>query len=265
VFDKVDELQERVKQGTTLSTIIQMYDDLNLLCRRIRKKVEAQLRKFKVGNVPWSPEIQRLMDERKLWTNVIKWYKGIRISKKKIYRQMKRLGIVDAFHINLLEAQLKRNQAQTEWLAAIKKSPDLRRDWLKSLSEARAAKNKTEPESELKHLKQREKQREEARRRKTITGKGADKAKTTKLYYSELDPVTGEVVANVECIDKDSMDAACIKENKTRMTRALRSPFAKSPLLEDFGYLADTEAAQAVLDGTYDPPAGIDPYAKLLL
>jgi hypothetical protein len=38
-----------------------------------------------------------------------------------------------------------------------------------------------------------------------------------------------------------------------------------SPLVDDFGYLADTPAADQVLNGTYQPPDGTDYYARLLL
>jgi hypothetical protein len=38
-----------------------------------------------------------------------------------------------------------------------------------------------------------------------------------------------------------------------------------SPLVEDFRYLADTTAAEQVLNRTYQPPDGTDCYTKLLL
>ena len=34
-----------------------------------------------------------------------------------------------------------------------------------------------------------------------------------------------------------------------------------SPLLSDLGYLADTPAAQEIIDGRYHPPLGTDSYA----
>ncbi len=37
------------------------------------------------------------------------------------------------------------------------------------------------------------------------------------------------------------------------------------PLVTDLGYLADTDAAKHILDGTYDIPADLDPYAALLI
>ena len=42
------------------------------------------------------------------------------------------------------------------------------------------------------------------------------------------------------------------------------TPFMTSPLVNDFGYLTLGPATQAVLDGTYVPPAGTDIYARKL-
>ena len=265
VFDKLDDLSALVETHAPLSAIITLYDEIALSTRRIRKKVEEQLRKLHMGKHPWSPDIQLWMDTRKLWTNVIKLRLRMKISKKKIRRQMKRLDITDALEVTLREAQIRRDSAQKEWLTAIKNAPDLRKTWLESLSQARAEKNGTTAEAELKQLKHKEKQRDAARRRRAITGKGSDKAKTTKMFYSVLDPATGEVLSKVECNDQDTMGQAGVRENETRMTRALQSCFSQSPLLDDFGNLADTDAADAVLAGTYDPPPGINQFAKRLL
>jgi hypothetical protein len=44
------------------------------------------------------------------------------------------------------------------------------------------------------------------------------------------------------------------------------APIIQDPHLhQDFGYLADTDAVDWVLCGTYNYPANMDPYTKLLL
>ena len=51
-----------------------------------------------------------------------------------------------------------------------------------------------------------------------------------------------------------------------RYKMAQGAPLIQDPRLhQDFGYLADTDAADRVLCGTYDYPADMDPYTKLLL
>jgi hypothetical protein len=66
------------------------------------------------------------MDTRKLWTNIVKLKKGVKISKKKIQRQLKRLGLsTSVLKGTLLEAQQQANQVRKEWLAAVKQAPNL--------------------------------------------------------------------------------------------------------------------------------------------
>jgi hypothetical protein len=59
---------------------------------------------------------------------------------------------------------------------------------------------------------------------------------TTKLYFT-CDGV------QTECMDKLSMEDACIAENTTRFSQAESTPPMTEALVTDVGYLADTEAA----------------------
>jgi hypothetical protein len=76
-------------------------------------------------------------------------------------------------------------------------------------------------------------------------------ASTTKLYFT-CDGV------RTECTDKLSMEDACIAENTAWFSQVESTPPVTEPLVTDLGYLADTEAAQLILDGTYDIPADLD-------
>jgi len=51
-------------------------------------------------------------------------------------------------------------------------------------------------------------------------------------------------------------------EGESRFTQTYGTPFTISPLIEDFGFLAETPQADAVLQGTYVPAENVDPYAK---
>ncbi len=54
-------------------------------------------------------------------------------------------------------------------------------------------------------------------------------------------------------------------ENEDRFSQSEDTSFMISPLLDDFGYLANTESADQVLQGTYVTPPNTDKYASLLL
>ena len=45
-------------------------------------------------------------------------------------------------------------------------------------------------------------------------------------------------------ITKDDIEDACIRENTQRFSQSANTPFMQPPLVNDFGYLAETEAAE---------------------
>ena len=69
----------------------------------------------------------------------------------------------------------------------------------------------------------------------------------------------------VERTLREDIEAGCQWENSRRFSQTSSTPFMTSPLLEDFGYLAQGPAAVAVLDGSYVPPPGTDIHAQKLL
>jgi hypothetical protein len=124
---------------------------------------------------------------------------------------------------------------------------------LHSLATSTAKKNGTSCDHELKQLTWVEGQKTQALNVKRMLKKLGDPS-TTKLYFT-CDGVW------TECTDKLSMEDACIPENTARFSQAESTPPMTEPLVTDLGYLADTEAAQRILDGTYDIPADLDTYA----
>jgi hypothetical protein len=59
-------------------------------------------------------------------------------------------------------------------------------------------------------------------------------------------------------------DAIFLEVHGTRYTLAQEAPICNGKLFEDFGYLANTPAFRAVLDGTYLPPLDSDTATKEL-
>ena len=53
---------------------------------------------------------------------------------------------------------------------------------------------------------------------------------------------------------KDEIEARCTWENSRRFLQISATPVMTSPLVDDFGYLAQGPATSAVLDGSYVPP-----------
>jgi hypothetical protein len=60
------------------------------------------------------------------------------------------------------------------------------------------------------------------------------------------------------------MEQGCMTQNKERISQSEGTPFLEYPLLDAFGQMDDTQAAQDVLNGTYVPPGDTDPYVLQL-
>ncbi len=88
--------------------------------------------------------------------------------------------------------------------------------------------------------------------------KKLDRNATTKVF------ITTDRI-HKECSDKTSMEDACITENSSRFSQAESTPLMIEPLVSDIGYLADTDAAESILEGTYKIPDDLDPYAVNLI
>ena len=54
-----------------------------------------------------------------------------------------------------------------------------------------------------------------------------------------------------ECVSPDDITDALLEANEAKYRQCDASPFLQQPLLSTFGYLGDTPAAEAVLNGTY--------------
>jgi hypothetical protein len=61
---------------------------------------------------------------------------------------------------------------------------------------------------------------------------------------------------------KPELEKSLIKENNGRFGQTKDTPFMTPPLLDDFGYLADTPAAKEVQLGTYNIPPSVNKYTK---
>ena len=75
----------------------------------------------------------------------------------------------------------------------------------------------------------------------------------TKLYYTKNNIRT-------ECSTKVTMENACISENIGRFSQTNDTLPMNDSLIADLGYLAETNAKDHILDGSYVPSTGTNQY-----
>jgi hypothetical protein len=106
--------------------------------------------------------------------------------------------------------------------------------------------NKSIPAKECKAHKHFEYQCKQTCNMKCIQHKSG-KGSVKKLYY------TGNNV-RTDCLMNITMESACISENTGQVSQTSDTPPTDETLMEDIGCVADKNAKQHILDGTYAPP-----------
>ena len=257
VVNKAAALRTMVSNNAPVEQIAQAHEELYYLNLDIREAAAEGIRKKRMGKVEWSPQYQLLRDRRHFWTMLIKKLKRVRMNKRFLLRLMKRACIKGSLDVTLDEAQEKRNEAHRLCLEAKKLAPQWCKSHLQGLADALAEFHQQLPAQVLKNLRHRETIRRKAQRVKALS-KNQKGPKYTSLFHT----VDG---TRIECSDKVSMEKACTAESLLRYTRCHSSPFYKEPLLSALGVLADTEAAEQILQGSFEVPPELDPHTKAII
>ena len=161
---KIDALTKMIKRRRPdKPRIRRLYHEIVLTNRKIRYRAKKEMRLNKQGGVPWSPEVQDIMNRKKLWASVMKLKLNLSVSHKRIQRLMKRCKNTDAWTVPLATAKDRLWKAKKDWWQVQKDAYELRRTFLDKLAEAKAKISGSSAAKELRKLKHREKQREDAR------------------------------------------------------------------------------------------------------
>jgi hypothetical protein len=65
-----------------------------------------------------------------------------------------------------------------------------------------------------------------------------------------------------ECLKQDTIVQACAVSNYKRQTQSASTPFLCQPLVSQIGYLAEKDASNQILAGTFQVPQNIDQYTR---
>ena len=263
VFADNDRLTKLSQDQAPTAEIQKAYESLFRKNKQCREAAAKRCRRKKMGHIPWSPGLRRIRQEMILWALVVRKKKDLSMSSTKIRLYMKKLGNIDAFQITLGEAQRRMDGSRVKWKEAKPKAAGWRRDHLEGLAEALAREKNTKKSSMLKALRQNERSRQQARRIRRLNKKTKG-SKVTRMFQTKILPGS-DAPQRIVCEDPESMGAAGVEENEARFTRSLYTDFMQAPLLQDIGPLADTPAATAILNGTYEIPTTTGPFARLLI
>ena len=218
-----------------------------------------------MGGDDWSPRYQQARDEVKMWSMLEKRLNGQITSSKELHRVRTRLGNPkEAFNCSLEQAREGKKKAHRRRKKEKKECASSRTTWMEQLGEARAAAGQSKAAKEIERIQREEKQRIIGRRLKSFRGKGYNGGMTAIIGPSDL-PQQSQRQDWVQHDTQEDIEKVCAWENERRFRQTSDTPFMIPPLVNEVGYLGNTEAAESILAGTYTPPPGTDKYAAKLI
>ena len=218
---------------------------------------EKKCRHIYRGTVPWSPDLARAYTVAYYWRKSLHHKQGRKVKTRFLRRLRRKVGIeYTPMTADQISAKL---QLAYEELAIVKQEALSRRQtFAEQLIESYEQAGYPNAAKIVEQLLKHERDRRDFAIIRHLTGKAA---KGSVSFVQERDD---EGVLH-DCRTKEAIEEACLRENDQRFRLASDTPMLQEPLISDFGPYGVTEAAQQVLDGTYVPPEGTDPYFTALL
>jgi hypothetical protein len=213
---------------------------------------EKKCRRIKSGRIPFSDEAAVWIRRRQVYHSILKYHDGKIRNRANLKRAARRCGIDRALSISVKEVRerLKVCEAKCDYFA--KHGQRYRKKFLqKRLTVARAKRN-AKAEKEILELIEREKQRAFWRRLNySMRKKSGGSVRVVQVADDD-----GQVT---EITDQQEVEQEIWRQiHGKRFYLAEQAPICQGRLRGEFGYLANTRAAEEVLAGTYEAEEEVD-------
>ena len=219
---------------------------------------ERKCRKIKSGVIPFSPESEIWIRRRQTYYNLLRRSLGNRCNTGNLLRAARRCGIQEP--LNLSGEEIRQRIAVCDEQCTFFKDHGglYRKRHLQQRAEAATAEGNDDVAKHILNMITRERQRDMWRRLKHSMAHQS--GRSVGLVQVEQD--TGNVV---EYSTQEGIEHAIWSNiHQRRFFLAEEAPICQGQLRQDFGYLANTLAGQAVMDGEFTPMYKIDPATEEL-
>ncbi len=213
---------------------------------------EKLCRKIKCCRIPYSPEAAIWIRQAQVYYSIIRWHEGKIQNKGNLKKAARRCNIQNLLGMSMAKVLLRVEECQRECKFYQKHGRWFRNKHLAKRMQLAQECNDEEAFKKIGDIITREKQHSFWRGLNFITGKKRTHSATS---------VQVEVQPGIlsESSTKDTVeDAIFRKVHDKRHTQAKEAPICNGKLFGNFGYMANTPASKAILDGTYQPPPNSD-------
>jgi hypothetical protein len=217
------------------------------------RQAEKICRKIKCCRIAFSPEAAIWIRRVQVYHTILRFHKGKIKNRGNLKRAARRCNIADPLRIPIKEIILRLEACKKECLFYRKHGKRFQRKHLEDRKRIAKDNDDEEAFASISAIIQREHQRDFWRRLNFVTGEKRTRSATTIQ-------VEGQGGVIMERVTQETVEQGIFsKVHNKRYTLAGEAPICNRDLFQDFGYLANTPASHAVLDGTYKMPPESDP------
>ena len=233
------------------------YERIDKLRVQCLLQAEKKCRKFKTGNIEFSPTIQHQRNLIRFWKLILKRQQGHRIDTKYLTRWERKLHLQHTFSTPLSTIKSNIKEAYSKYQTLKKEHSTLRDEWIEQLAAAKAEAGNLNSVSVLHNLRQKEKMRRAHRQIRWC------------LHHDTLTAPITEVTAisnntTTRHTTKFTVEQAILKANNNKYRQTNDTP-PMTTLLPILGHFGISPASQQILQGTFSMPGHLDIYTKKLL
>ena len=211
-----------------------------------------ECRKIKSCRIPFSPEASIWIRRVQVYYSLLQYHKGRLKNRGNLKRTARRCNIPHPLSLSVLEIYERLKERKKECLFFQEHVKRFRRRHLNNRLQIAQEEDDEEVFKKISAIIQRELQRNFWRRLNFCTGKKKTRSATSIQVEGEGGTIT-------EHTTREPVEQKIFSEiHNKRYTMAGEALICNGKLFDEFGYIARTEAAQAVLDGTYVAPEGSD-------
>jgi hypothetical protein len=221
------------------------------------RHAEKKCRTLRMGELDFSPQLSKAKERVSVWNLVIKKLGGGKVSSSLIKRQAHKCGISKPLSITFSEAQRALKAAEEQHDAMRPQHEVLRDSYLAGRFQNATNKNDIRLANKVKRDLSIHRMKSEWRSIKRAVGK--QNGGSVREIETVID---GE---QVKCSTENEVVEAISENNVSRFNLTILTPLMRESMSTLLGYMAVTESAEEILNGSFIPPSGTDTYTVQML
>ena len=254
---RLDAIIDKVVDDTPTKAQHAQMEALDRQMVELQKCAERRCRKIIRPNMEFSEPVKLWHERVQAYKALIRWKTGCPCNSSNIIRTALRRGVENPREMTLDAMRQSEKYCKARRTNLRETAPELRRDFLRN--QLVSAENRRDVEAARKV---KSKMLREGSKKMWYFINRSQKDKRCSAFHFVQTEVDGQIY---ETSTQYETESSIFEEIETRFQLACEAPISRTKLIDQLGYLGDSEIAAQIVGGTYEIPAEVDDATALIL